>query len=744
MKKTVALFIILMMVFSAIPVFGAENAGLPKSFSLKVTASEGVELVHPQEIRGENWLFIPSSCNIQKLKFSGLQNIRLSNGGSTEYMSSGAINLTKLFPNTPGDGVYRVKVYWDNGSANLNIMKSANISALFLKSADPAKGREWVESSVDKTNKAKGDMTMLNPDGSVTYAGGLKQIKGRGNSTWREAKKPYQIKLTEKVDLMETGEESEANDTWVLLTNYADSTLISNKAMLDLCSDLGLSYTPNCKSVDLYYDGEYRGNYLLCEKTEVGKGRVNIKNLEKSIKEVNPSVEDMDSLPTVKSKTSLGTACQYVKGLELPEDYSGGYLLELDYSSRAMEEKTWFQTKNDRYYTVKSPEYLPKAGVEYISTKFQELENAIGNKGIDPVSGKTLSEIADLESMAKFFLVEEISYDFDAYVSSSYLYKDAGDELFYSGPGWDFDSVVGIRIVDEVINTNRFHAGNTSIGKQLLQCEEFKNETKKVYVEEFLPLMDVLFDGKTSFNQDRLKSINAYRDELKKSEAMNRVIWPEKAYHGGYNAIVNNWKTQLKNHNSWLKNQIANWKWDGFYFLDVGANDWFYDDVKYTYENGIMKGVSNALFQPNGDVNRAMVVTILHRIAGEPSSADGTNFTDVSEGEWYSEAVKWASSTGVVEGYPDGTFGPEKSITREEFATLLYRYVELTEGVPETTDEETLSKFSDGDLVSDWALLGTTWAVETGLINGTDEGKLDPQGHTKRCQAAAIIHRFLV
>lgn len=729
----------------ATPVFGATATRFPDNFRLEISVENGVEVVYPQQNGGENWLFIPSSGNVKKLAFRADKTVKFSYSNATCDTSSGTVNLTKLYPNTPSDGVYRVKVSWDGGSADLNIMKSANVPALYLKSADPAKGREWVESSPDKSNKAKGSMSLVNADGNLSYTGELTQIKGRGNSTWSEAKKPYQIKTSEKVDLLETGDNSEAHDTWVLLTNYSDKTLLGNQVMLDLSADLGIPYTPNCQSVDLYYDGEYRGNYLLCEKTQVGKGRVNIENLEKAIEKANEEVTDMDAQPTYKSKNSLGNNIQYVSGLNLPEDYSGGYLLELDYASRAMEEKTWFQTSENRYYTVKSPEYLPKAGVEYISTRFQELENAINNKGVDPISGKTLGEIADLKSMAKFFLVEEISYDFDAYVSSSYFFKDAGDDLFYSGPVWDFDAIVGIRIDNEVINTSKWHAGNTTIGKKLLACPELRAEIKRVYIEEFAPLMDILFSSsnKPRPNQSRTTSINGYRDWIKASEAMNRAIWPEKAYYGGYSTIIERWKNQLVDHNNWLKSQITNWN-DGdiYYFEDVKDSDWFAGDVYYAYDKGIMKGVDAITFLPYGTVNRAMVVTMLYRIAGEPASETDKKFSDVPDGTWYSDAVKWASSNGIVEGYPDGTFCPDKNITREEFATLLYRYTDIDDETPDIP-ETVLYGFPDESSVSDWAHQAVAWAVDKGIINGTDEGKLEPQGNALRCQAAAMIHRFL-
>lgn len=237
-------------------------------------------------------------------------------------------------------------------SVTLGIMVSDAIGSVYLTSADPGQDRQWVEQDKDN-HKAKGQMVYLRPDGSTVYAGDLKQIKGRGNSTWDYPKKPYQIKLADKCDLLGAGEEPES--TWVLLANYCDETLIHNSITYDLAQSLGMTYTPHCEPVDLYYDGEYRGSYLLCEKTEVGDGRVAIDDLEGEIEKANPHVEDMDRLSTATAVNASGNTYQYVAGLTVPKDYSGGYLLEMDFEVRAKAEKSWFTTSAGSYVVVKSP-----------------------------------------------------------------------------------------------------------------------------------------------------------------------------------------------------------------------------------------------------------------------------------------------------------------------------------------------------------------------------------------------------
>ena len=384
---------------------------------------------------GARYLFLPANADLSALTlwFNGGDAKASANGKSVTVASGQPFDLASLYAAAPADGVYRVTV-------TLGIMVSDAIGSVYLTSADPGQDRQWVEQDKDN-HKAKGQMVYLRPDGSTVYAGDLKQIKGRGNSTWDYPKKPYQIKLADKCDLLGAGEEPES--TWVLLANYCDETLIHNSITYDLAQALGMAYTPHCEPVDLYYDGEYRGSYLLCEKTEVGDGRVAIDDLEGEIEKANPHVEDMDRLSTATAVNASGNTYQYVAGLTVPKDYSGGYLLEMDFEVRAKAEKSWFTTSAGSYVVVKSPEYMPQAAMSYISALYQAFEDAVMNGGVHPDTGKDYREYVDLDSLAQCFLLLELSQCGDAFQSSTYFYKPAGEEKLYAGPLWDFDSAYG-------------------------------------------------------------------------------------------------------------------------------------------------------------------------------------------------------------------------------------------------------------------------------------------------------------
>ena len=174
-------------------------------------------------------------------------------------------------------------------------------------------------------------------------------------------------------------------------------------------------------------------------------------------------------------------------------------------------------------------------------------------------------------------------------------------------------------------------------------------------------------------------------------------------------------------------------------FTDVKESDWFYDAVQYVYDNGLMNGTGDDKFSPNLTITRGMIVTILHRLEGTPE-AEGKAFADVPKGEYYSAAVAWASFAKIVEGYDTGLFAPNDAITREQMATILYRYVQY-KGYS-ATEAGDLSGFPDGGDVSSFALKAVKWAVGEKLIKGADGGMLMPAGTATRAQAATILMRF--
>ena len=178
----------------------------------------------------------------------------------------------------------------------------------------------------------------------------------------------------------------------------------------------------------------------------------------------------------------------------------------------------------------------------------------------------------------------------------------------------------------------------------------------------------------------------------------------------------------------------------GLPFGDVKSADWFYNDVKYVYEKGMMAGTAADVFAPNATTTRAMIVTILYRLEGSPAVTGTSAFVDVPVGQWYTDAVNWAAANQIVKGTSATTFAPNASITREQMAAILYRYAQY-KGY-DVTKKADLSGYSDNGQVSAYAKDALAWANAAKLINGVTNTTLAPQGNATRAQVSAILHRF--
>lgn len=175
-------------------------------------------------------------------------------------------------------------------------------------------------------------------------------------------------------------------------------------------------------------------------------------------------------------------------------------------------------------------------------------------------------------------------------------------------------------------------------------------------------------------------------------------------------------------------------------FTDVSTSDWFYDDVAFVYENGLFSGTDSRSFSPNASMTRAMLVTVLYRLEGEPTVTGRSSFTDVRSGAYYEKSVIWAAANGIVTGTDSTSFSPDAKVTREQLAAILYRYAQYRK--LDTDASAKLNSFTDADSVSAYASEALGWAVSEGLINGAS-GKLMPKGDATRAQVAAILHRLV-
>lgn len=176
-------------------------------------------------------------------------------------------------------------------------------------------------------------------------------------------------------------------------------------------------------------------------------------------------------------------------------------------------------------------------------------------------------------------------------------------------------------------------------------------------------------------------------------------------------------------------------------FKDVKESDWFYKAVSYAVENGLMSGMSEDIFAPNTPLTREMLAVVLYNVEGQPEGTEVNTFTDVKGDMWYTDAILWANENGIVAGYDNGTYGVGDLITREQFATILYRYAQF-KGYDTTQGGMAVREFSDYENISDYARPAMAWAVNAGIMGGMDDGTLMPQGKATRAEAATMLMNF--
>ena len=505
------------------------------------------------DVDGTNYLFLPASADLANLNVT---ITRSANDGSLVVAgnqssqpvtgNAAALNVSALASETDGYRLLTAKV--GNGTAfTVRIMQATSLPTIYLTSTDAnTQGRSYVDSSKQNTTTAA--LKMIDADGREISTG-IKELKARGNSTFTyAAKKSYQMKLETASDLLQNDENVK---TWVLLASYFDATLMHDKLFKDMAAALGMPYTASCDWVNLYYDGEYRGVYLLSEKNAVKDTGINITDLEAAYKDLNPAYGT--NMSTSTGTNAYGGSYTYTTGLTDPADITGGYLLELNYD--APDEVNGFVTKKGKGVNVKSPEWCGDAAMKYISEYYQAFENAVyatdGNGNYTGINedGKHYYDYVDRDSLVKIFLLQELALSPDGFISSLYFYKDANG-IMYAGPIWDQDMTLGTGWTKYISpDTTDYHY----LADALIQIPDFREAVIAYYNETFAPRANALIAENGT--------IRGYADRLTDSAEMNFVLWPYIRV-GDPNNAEHIWKNTtyasvLADMQNWLTQRIA-------------------------------------------------------------------------------------------------------------------------------------------------------------------------------------------
>ncbi len=419
------------------------------------------------------YVFLPSYAELSQLevKLNTREEIYL---GSVLLADGTLCDSFEL--NTPYDLTFSDRTL--KKDFQLEFVRSGGVAALYIQTESGS----MKDIHADADYRESGRLQLFDADGELNYSDTLDSIGGRGFSSWVNPKKPYNITLSKRGDLLGMGSAWK----WVLIANAYDKTNLRDKIVYETAAQVGLAGSPECEFVDLYLNGNYAGLYLLSEKVEIDSERVDI---------INPG-----------------------------SDITGGYLFELQLPARINITENAFTTQAGQLVKTRDPK-CNEAQLAYLSQQVQQLENAIlAEDGVDPVSGKSWLDLIDLDSWAKKYLIEEVFENMDAGAASQYFYKDADsvDSLFYAGPVWDYDYAIG-NGDESALNPRCFLANRwwkkaddyTPWYAALYKKPEFYERVTALFQQEFLPILNELTDTR----------INELAAQIAPASEMNRLRW---------------------------------------------------------------------------------------------------------------------------------------------------------------------------------------------------------------------------
>ena len=487
------------------------------------------------------YIFLPSTANRSSLKVTySSDEIIYLNG--TPLLSG---EMTSVLG---GSDSFDIKV-GNTDCGKLKVMQS-NIGCIYLTTSNG--GLDLLDQKRYITEK--GSVLMLNAEGNIEYSGEFEKLTAHGNSSWDYSpKKSYNIKLPDKSDLYGMGKAKK----WALISNYLDFSMLRNKLIEEMCKSAGVECVMDSVFVDLYADGSYRGTYQLSERVQIQKNRINIRDLEEETEKLNSSGLDAYNQRVIgasSTKEYMENSYKFYDIPNEPEDITGGYLLQFQQWNRyPIKSASGFVTSRGQAIQIDGPEYASRAQVEYIRKFVQEAEDAIYSENGFNSEGKHYSEYIDIDSLAKIYLVLEISQNVDATNSSFYLWKDSdskGDGKLHFSPAWDYDlcfnnfatlrrnsdgmtgysgkydnlfvAYFPIHGYEDDGLTSSSGSGRPTVGiswiGQLYKNEEFVQKVADIYYECFEPFLDNLTKGDKPY-------LTKLAESILPSAEMSTVRW---------------------------------------------------------------------------------------------------------------------------------------------------------------------------------------------------------------------------
>ncbi len=536
MKKILSVLLAVILTLGCASMLGASAETAPFTLSFGGedvdSADSGKAVTWWKADNGEYFLFVPSYWKADSLRiFTNGKDVKK---GDTAIVNGETYDLGKSGTIKADGAEYKYNVVASSGVGTIFITtESGSLDAIHADKSHSEKGKIYIYN-------AKGKCQTLDDDGKEDNK--LAQIKGRGNATWQAAKKPYNIKLGDKYKIFGM----QKSKKWCLIANYEDSTMMRNSLAYGAAADAGMPYTPEYAPTDLYINGNYMGAYILTSRIEAASKRIDVENLDDLNEEICIDKYgedfDMDTLPQGgKYGPYTGLLEGTYKYVEIPDsDKStdkGGYILEMELGNRYYDELSGFVTKDSQPITMKEPEYASKAQMEFVSDYYQRFEDAVIADDGKNEKGEKYTDLANLESFAKYYAISEWYGNLDSGLTSTYFYIDTTkDGILYAGPVWDYDMAFGnfnegrfgidyTNPEEMMVRYNRQYR-NTIFGKQ----DIYENPTifnrlcqKKDFIDAVKQYWDAdIAEAVEAWSGDKF---DEYRDTVRASVIMDHILW---------------------------------------------------------------------------------------------------------------------------------------------------------------------------------------------------------------------------
>lgn len=463
---------VVLVIFLVALVFFVSDNKTDDLFSIKILASDNTEVITCFEDEDDHiYIFLPSYAQLSDAVIQ-VENDNLSIDGVVlkDGMSLSCFETDKEYELS--------YTYFGNvHTKSVSFLKSENVAAMHIDTQSGS--MEYIHDK--KGNKETGLTRIYSADGELDYSGDIAEINGRGNSTWDYYdKKPYGVTLTQEADLLSLG----SAQNWVLYANANEASNLRNKVLYELAHDVGLHYNASTQWVDLYLNGEYAGLYLLSEKNEVHKERVDI-------------------------------------------DLQDSFLVSLEYKTRMEKgDNTYILTDNDQAIRLHYPKTFTDEYLVELKDTFQSIENAVmAQDGVDPDTGKHYTQLIDIDSWARKYVLEEVVANWDACAVSQYFYYDSSDPTgkVYASPVWDYDNTMGQKMIWIDQPANAFYGNKLNIRDDyeavwfynLYQKEEFLEKVKELYSTEIRAKTEQMLSQK----------LYEYSSFIEKAGELNSTRW---------------------------------------------------------------------------------------------------------------------------------------------------------------------------------------------------------------------------